>query len=194
MMRRSQACRGFTLVELLIGATLSAALMAAVLSTFVFLGRNLTRLANYHSLEAKSREALTYLTQDLALAQAVKSGTAPTATTVTLVLPSGEVTYTYDTAALKLRRQATFGANRDFSLLTNDFCTCTAFAFDYYTTSGGAPTSQITTATNVPYSIKQIQVRFAVETPAGYSSLTHETYSAVSSRYLVRNRQLPDGT
>lgn len=193
MKRRLQSRRGFTLVEMLVSSTLASMVMAAVLSSFVFLGRNLTRLANYHSLETKGREALAYLGRDLASAQSVKSGTTPTGSTVTLVLPAGEVTYTYDSTNFKLRRQANFGASQDIFLLKNDNSACTAFAFDYYTMTGGAPTSQITTSVNVPYSIKQIQVRFTVQTPGGASPVTRASYDAVSARYLVRNRQLPDG-
>ena len=117
---RPALSRGFTLVEVLVSASLAAAVMAAVLSSFVFLGRNLTRLANYQALETKGREALTYLRHDLAVAAAVKPGTTPTASSVTLVLPAGEVTYTYDSTAGSLRRQAATGANPDFLLLKND--------------------------------------------------------------------------
>lgn len=189
-----QSNRGFTLVELMTGSTMAAVVMAAVLSSFVFLGRNLTRLANYYSLEAKGREALGYLGKDLALAQAVKRGTAPTGGSLTLELPSGEVTYTYDSGDSQLWRHANFGANQDVRLLKGENSSCTAFAFDYFTLTGGAPTSQLSSTVNVPYSIKQIQVRFTVETPGGVSPDTHVTYDAVSARYLVRNRQLPDGT
>ncbi|MDB6126225.1 MAG: hypothetical protein JWM35_121 [Verrucomicrobia bacterium] len=194
MKRRAKKTAGFTLVETLVGSTLASMVMAAVLSSFVFLGRNLTRLANYHSLEAKGREALTYFSRDLAVAQSVKNGTTPTGSSVTLVLPAGEVTYTYDNATYKLRRQANFGASQDIYLLQNDSTSCTSFSFNYYTMSGGAPTSQITASANVPYSIKQIQVHFTVETPGVSTSVAHSTYDAVSARYLVRNKPLPDGT
>jgi prepilin-type N-terminal cleavage/methylation domain-containing protein len=194
MTRRPRPSAGFTMPELLIGSTLASMIMAAVLSSFIFLGRNLTRLANYHSLESKGREALTYLSRDLVLAQGVKRGTTPTDTSLTLVLPGGEVTYTYDSAAAKLRRQANFGATQDISLLKNDTASCTAFRFDYYTMTGGSPASQVTPSVYVPYSIKQIQVRFTVETPAGPTSGTHTSYDAVSARYVLRNKQLADGS
>jgi prepilin-type N-terminal cleavage/methylation domain-containing protein len=194
MISRRYNAKGFTMTELLIGSTLASMIMAAVLSSFVFLGRNLTRLANYHSLESKGREAATYLTRDLALAQGVKTGTTPTASTLTLAMPSGNVTYTYDATTSKLRRQSNYGAVQDIYLLHNDTSACTAFTFDYYTMSGGAPTSQVSPAVNVPYSIKQIQFRFTVETPGLLNSGTHATYDAVSARYVIRNRQAPDGT
>lgn len=191
MKRRPKNSAGFTLVETLVGSTLASMVMAAVLSSFVFLGRNLTRLANYHSLEAKGREALTYFSRDLAVAQAVKNGTTPTNNSLTLVLPAGDVTYTYDGA--RLLRHATFGANSDINLLQNDSTSCRAFSFNYYTMTGGTPTSQITGA-DMPYSIKQVQIQFTVETPGVSSSATHSSYDAVSARYLIRNKQLPDGT
>jgi prepilin-type N-terminal cleavage/methylation domain-containing protein len=185
---------GFTLVEVLVSTSLAAMVLAAVLSSFVFLGRNLTRLANYHTLETKGREALAYLQRDLAIAETVKSGTTPTASSVTLVLPAGEVTYTYDGTAGSLRRQAAAGANPDFQLLKNDRCTCTTFAFDYQTVTGGAPTSQLDASSNVPYGIKQIRVRFVLATPGTEADATRTTYSAVSARFLLRNTQLAAGS
>lgn len=194
MTRRPVPPAGFTLVEVLISSALAAVLMAAVLSSFVFLGRSLTRLANRQTLEAKGRQALTYLRADFALAQAVKSGTTPTSSSVTLTLPAGEITYTYDSTAQRLRRQANFGPNPDLSLLQNDTCVCTAFAFSYYTTTNGTPTSQVTAGVEVPYSIKQIQVNFTLQTPGTASPATQSTYDVVSSRFLIRNKQAPDGT
>jgi prepilin-type N-terminal cleavage/methylation domain-containing protein len=186
--------RGFTLVELLIGASLGAMVMTAVLSSFLFMGRNLSRLASYQALENEARKALGYLRQDFALAKAVKTGTTPSASSVTLVLPGGDVTYTYDSTTKKLRRQATFGANTDFSLLQNSQCDCTSFTLQYFTTQDGAPTDQNTPGANVPYSIKQIQVGFVLESPSTWAAATRTRFEAASSRFLIRNRGLPDGT
>lgn len=194
-MRRPSTPRGgFTLVELMVASTLAAILMAAVLSTFTFMGRNLARLSSYQALETESRKALNYLRRDLAVAQTVKRGTTPTSSAVTLVLPAGEVTYTYDTASRNLRRQSTFGANSDLTLLRTSSCECPSFAFSYFTTTDGAPTAQAAPSTNVPYSIKQIEVRFAVESPTTWSAQTRTRYEAASPRFLLRNRQATDGT
>jgi type II secretory pathway pseudopilin PulG len=186
--------RAFTITEVLIATSMAAILMAAVLSSFVFIGRNLARLASYQALEGEARKALAYLRQDLALAKTVKNGTSPTTETVTLVLPAGEVTYTYDSSARRLRRQATFGANTDFTLLRNGGCECTSFAFGYFTTTDGAPTDQAAPTTLVPYSIKQISVGFVVETPATVMTGTRTRFEAASARYFIRNRGLSDGT
>lgn len=194
MTRRSPSRAGFTLVELLIGASLAAVLMTSVLSTYLYLGRNLARLASYQTLETESRKALSYLKKDFALAQSVKNGTTPTGNTVTLVLPSGEVVYSYDTAGHSLRRQATFGASPDLTFLRSNSCECTTFSFRYFTTTDGAPTNQVAPASNVPYSIKQIQVSFVVATPDSWSEQTRTHYQAASARVFFRNRGAPDGT
>lgn len=193
MKARRQIQHGFTLVELLISATLAGAMLAAVLSSYVFLGRNLMRLANYHTLESKSQEALARFQNDFSLAQAVKSGTTPTATSVTLVLAAGEVTYTYDGTAGSLRRQATFGANPDLRLLRNDYASCTAFAFDYYTTAAGAPTSQFASGVNVPYSIKRIGARFTLKSPGTLDAATRTTVDFVAPPAALRNKQAAGG-
>lgn len=194
MMRQPTVRGGFTLVELMVAATLATVIMAAVLSAFTFMGRNLARLSSYQALESESRKALNYLRRDFATAEAVKSGTTPTASTVTLVLPAGEITYTYNSTSRILRRQATFGANPDFTLLRNGSCECTMFAFQYFTITDGAPTAQATPTANVPYSIKQIEVRFTVASPANWSAQSRTYYEAASPRFLLRNRQATDGT
>lgn len=194
MKLNSTSSRGFTLAEVLIASALTATIMSAVLSSFIFMGRNLARLASYQALESEARRSLAYLRRDFALAQSVKSGTNPTASSVTLVLPDGEVTYAYETVSRSLRRQADFGPNRDLLLLRSSTCECTTFAFRYFTTRDEAPTDQLAPDTNVPYSIKQIQARFVIESPAAWSAETRTRFEAASARFLFRNRGAPDGT
>jgi hypothetical protein len=180
----------------MVSCTLGALVMAAVLTAYTFIGRNLARLSSYQALETESRKALTYLRRDFMQTMEVKSGTTPTGTNVTLVLPSGEVTYTYNSATKTLWRQSTFGANTNFSLLHNDSCECTTFQFRYFTANDEAPTglTDVSATTNVPYSIKQIQVGFVIESPSTWTSQTRARYEIASSRYVFRNRGAPDGT
>ena len=178
----------------MVGATLAGVVMASVLSAYIFIGRNLARLSSYQSLENESRKALAYLSRDLRIAENVKTGTTPTESTVTLVLPAGEVSYTYSSLTKTLRRQASFGASAELSFLHNDSCDCTSFRFLYFTSSDGAPTDQASPTTNVPYSIKQIGVIYVAESPASWTPQTRARYEVVSSRYLLRNRGAPDGT
>lgn len=193
-MKRRRPPAGFTLVEVLVSFTMAAAVLAAVFSCFTYLGRSLTRLAGYQALETEARRALAHLQQDLSLAAAVKSGTATTASALTLVLPAGEVAYTFDAATGRLRRQAGFGASPDLYFLGTNHSRCTAFAFTYYTGTGGAPTDQATPSVNVPLSIKRIAFAFSLESPAGTAAEARSRYEIASARFLVRNKRPPDGT
>lgn len=186
---RARSASGFTLVEVLIASSLAALAMTAVLSCFVFLARNFTRLSNYRALDVQARTAFTYLQTDLGQALTVKTGTLPTASTLTLTLPSSEVTYTYDSAGQRLRRQATTGASPDLYLLSGTGVRCSAFTFAYYT----GLSESLTMANSVPYSIKQVEVRFKLESPTTVSAQTQLAYETVSPRISLRNKRAPDG-
>ncbi len=193
MNRRAKSRAAFTLVELLIGSTVAGFTLAAVLSAYIFIGRNLARLSSYQSLENESRKVLAYLSRDLMLAQSVKTGTTPTESAVTLVLPAGEVSYSFNSTT-GLRRQTTFGTSPDLTFLRNDSCACTSFRFRYFTVTDGAPTDQTSPSAYVPYSIKQIQVGFVLESPTSWTAETRTRFEMASSRYVFRNRGAPDGT
>lgn len=194
MRARFQSRRGFTLTEVLISTALASVVMAAVMSTYIYMGRSMARLTNYQALENESRKALTYLQRDFEQAISVKGGTSPTTSAVTLLLPAGEVTYTYDGTSRQLRRQATFGGVPDILLLTSSSCECPTFAFSYFTTLDGAPTDQVTPSLFVPFSIKQIQVQFTVQSPTSFAASTRSHFQTTSARHLFRNRGAPDGT
>jgi hypothetical protein len=189
----SERRRAFTIVELLVGSSLAAMAMAALLSSFVFVGRNFTRMANFRALEQEGRTGLAYLEADLAQARAVKTGSTPTATSLTLVLAGGDVIYTYDATSDRLRRQAAFDAQPDRYFLSTSACRCTDFAFSYYTGSSEAPADQLTPSANVPLSIKQVQVSFTLRSPTAESTQTQMEYPVVSPRYHLRNKRAPDG-
>ncbi len=178
---------GFTLGELLISLSLGSVLMAAILSTYLFMGRSMMRTANFQILENKSRVALNYLRQDIQLASKV---TAATSTSLTLTLPGGTVNYGY--SGRTLTRTASFGPAPLIDLLTGD---CTACDFSYYSTSG----TRLTAAALVPLSIKLIDCTFTLQR----GSTTNDpptkdgpavTLTTVSPRLLLPNKQGPDGT
>lgn len=184
---------GFTLVELLVASTLGAVAMTALLACFLFLARNFMRMAHAHDLDQQARTALAWIQADVAQAESVKPGTTPTAEAVTLVLPAGEVTYSYDATALRVRRQATFGGNPDMHLLTSPGCRCTAFSLTYYTGSLGAPTDQLAPAQFVPLSIKQLRLAFVLQTPSSQAEAVQMRREVVSAPLPLRQRQPPDG-
>ncbi len=102
---------GFTLVELLIGASLSAAIMAAVLSSYIYMGRNLTRLGNQQILETEARRTLGYFAQDVQAAMSVSVATGLTAPSfqVTFLVISGggstrQIIYFYNSTGSPITR------------------------------------------------------------------------------------------
>ena len=70
-MRHHNHQSGFTLVELLIGSSLSAILLVGVLSSFTFMGRSLGRMASQQQLETQSRRALQVFDSDARMATAL---------------------------------------------------------------------------------------------------------------------------
>ena len=58
--QRRAGRRAFTLVEVMISATLAAFILAGTLSTFLFLGRSGANIRNYSDMESQARKGLEY--------------------------------------------------------------------------------------------------------------------------------------
>lgn len=173
-----RAFRGFTLVEVMIGATLSSFVLAAVLSTFLFLGRSGANIRNYTDMETQARKALEQFAEDTRQASAV---TWASSTSVTLVVNSTNVAYSY--ASGNFTR--TVGGT-DTTLLSG----ITSFSFLAYTISG-SPISDFSTAaarTTANGTTKQIQISLS----ASRSSQTVATATNIvlSARYVMRNKRV----
>ncbi len=182
---------GFTLVELLIGATLSAAIMAAVLSSYIYLGRSLTRLGNQQALETEARRTLGYFTQDVLTATGL-SGT-PSASSVTFTLPAANgtmtVAYAYDSTAGTLTR--TPGSGTAVVLLRN--ITSPGCIFRYYDSAGSAydnGSSPYTTVTTYSAGIKQVSLQFSTQVGNASNGTRTQVYQVASSRLVLRNKTL----
>jgi Tfp pilus assembly protein PilW len=100
--RRRVASAGFTLTEVLIGASLSTVVLAGVLSAFLMLGRSGVNVSNYAMSEAEIRRGVEEFSQDIRMASNV---TWNSSTSVTLTVPNNytttanQVTYAYDDSA-----------------------------------------------------------------------------------------------
>ncbi len=99
---RSPGAGGFTLVELMIGASLASFILAGVLSTFLFMGRSGANVNNYNDMEAQAREALEYFAEDTRQASGVVWSDA---NTVALTVGSLRVTYQYIPTNRRFTRQ-----------------------------------------------------------------------------------------
>jgi type II secretory pathway pseudopilin PulG len=83
----------FTLVEVIIAATLSTLVLAGVLSAFVFITRTGFRASGYSEMEAEIRRGLEAFARDARNATDVHWNNAQS---VTFTLGANAVTYTYD--------------------------------------------------------------------------------------------------
>jgi prepilin-type N-terminal cleavage/methylation domain-containing protein len=210
---------GFTLVEVLIGMSLSLMLMGAVLSSYVFLGRNFTRAlgitsANQPTLEAQSRRTLTYFTQDVRMASgvdttAVAPKVAPSNSGVTLILPSSTgspkcvtyffndtsapVTLTTFTVPAKALIRIDVSANTSQVLHTGHLNPDTYFYFRYYDASGQPydnSTPPYTTSTSYLSSIKQVSIAFSAQGGDSSNGTLTPVFLSASPRLILRNTQL----
>ncbi len=88
---RNRPQGGFTLAEILIAASLMLFLGLGVMSAYLFLGRNFTRLGNTQQQDVKARRALFYFSRDVSSAI---SFTSTTTSNLTLTTPAAPITLT----------------------------------------------------------------------------------------------------
>lgn len=191
---RLRPVRGFTLVELLVGVTLSGMVMAAVLSSYLFLARSFTRLSNQQVLGSEARRTLTYFAKDVQAATGI-SGT-PSATSVTLTLPTSNgtttVAYTYDSSAGTFTRTPAGGTTLTLLryITDNDAGTTADLTIRYYDNSSNEYIAATLSAGSYLQSIKQISLEFSTQTGVSLSGTQTLVYRVASSRLLLHNNAL----
>lgn len=211
---RSARSTGFTLVEVLVGAALSAAVMAAVLSSYIYMGRGLGRLANQQTLESEGRRTIAFFTRDARMASDLTDTANLSATRVALLVPAASgtntITYYYNNtpAAVAVTINGTsisMPANTltrcvyngtSVSALTllrlrninnSAVATRSDLTFRYYDSSG----NEYTTYVNYLPGIKQLSLEFTStngNTVDDSASSQTATYQAKSARIVLRNR------
>lgn len=160
----------------MVATSISAVVLIAIFSAYLFMGRNLTRLVNLQRQEVQSRAMLQYFTRDLSAATQV-SIPATGELLVTKPAASGTTTvrYVYSAAdGTVVRRE---GA--DQKLLSS----LTSFSYAFYNESGTA------VASSALQSVKAIELSFS----SAYGSASAGTlarYTTVSPRVVLRNRPL----
>ena len=171
--------RGFTLVELLIATILSAIVFAAIFSAYIFMARNLTRMANFQQQQVQNRKAFFVVGQDVSGASVLVNA-SPTILVLTIPAPPPPsldppttITYTYDGVAHTLTRQAVGPAPSTYVLLSN----LTNFTFAYYDKSG-IPNGFTT-------NIKQVEMRYS-SAVGDNANGTQSSDTVVSARMILR--------
>ncbi|HSH93271.1 MAG TPA: prepilin-type N-terminal cleavage/methylation domain-containing protein [Roseimicrobium sp.] len=172
--------RGFTLVEVMIAASLGTIILAGVMSTFLMLGRSGANVANYNMMEAQSRRALEEFSQDIRMASAV---TWNSSTSITLTVPNnytptyGVVTYFYDSSAkafCRTPKDSTSASGTQNSLISN----IVSFSYARYDRINN-PATLDTTTKRIQFSMT---ARTSTRTAAGASNII------LSASYILRNK------
>ena len=204
MMRaRAKSLAGFTLVELLVGATLSAAVMAGVLSSYIYIGRNLARLANQQTLETEGRRTLANFSRDVRMASELTDTANLSATRVSFTLPvasgNNTVTYYYNSTAADVvvtisGTNVTMRANSltrcvydgstvaSLTLLRN--ITANGVTLRYY----DAADREYTTYTNYLPGIKQVTLEFSTQLGTSGNGTQTRVHQVASNRLILRNQ------
>jgi Tfp pilus assembly protein PilW len=198
--------RAFTLVEVLIGATLSTFVLAGVISTFLFMGRTGANINNYTEAEAHARLALEQFSREVHQAYSVETGYS--ATSVTLGMPDTTtnripanttangaylVTYAFDSVNKTLTR-AINGGTAEILITGVEQIPSTDFISYYkYVNASTVPepgkgyqdavTNNLAT---LPREIRQIEFSFLIKR----RSVTVATASnkVISARFILRNK------
>ncbi|MBI2514097.1 MAG: prepilin-type N-terminal cleavage/methylation domain-containing protein [Opitutae bacterium] len=187
---RPRSRAAFTLAEVLIAATLSAFVLTAVMSSFVFIGRTGFRTSSLSELEAEVRRGLEIFAEEARLARDVHWNDSQS---VTLTLPSGSpattVTYGYDADARSTTYRAFYRVVGDATSTQPRTALIRKLAADFTfkryrleTAAGGDNTAANDTET------KQLQIVLRAERTSGSTAATDQTIA--STRYILRNKRV----
>ena len=183
--RPLRAPRGFTLVEVMISATLGTIILAAVLSAFLMLGRSGYNAANYSIMEAEARRALEQFSADARMANNL---TWNSSTSVTLRVVTGGssqlVTYAYDssssgeTAGCFYRKLGNASSTATPLILVRNV---TEFAFRRYKVVNGVDFAALNDLETKQLQITLRSVRTGITT-------VDVTNAVLSARVVLRNK------
>jgi prepilin-type N-terminal cleavage/methylation domain-containing protein len=181
---------GFTMVEMMIAASLGSIILAGVLATFLMLVRSGVRTSNYSVMETETRRAFEQLGIDARMASAFTSNfTSGTITSFTLTIPnhdltgSRQVTYGYDTSD---------SSNKKLFYVPGSSPTATAGRLNLVSKVNGltflrynATNTLIPSSTTVDTGVKHIQVSVSVSRAEVGVAAT--TQIIRSSAFTIRN-------
>ncbi len=174
---KRQSRRGFTLVEMMIAAGISALILTGIMTTFLHLGRSGARFQNYNDMEAQTRRTLELFAQDVRQASTV---TWNSATSVTFTVNG--LTVTYANSANNFTRQIGAGAvGNVISGLTPNTFQFRAFNLD----GTELPLATAANRTAANSSTKQVQISMQAE--RSQQTLATATNTVLSARFILRN-------
>jgi type II secretory pathway pseudopilin PulG len=173
--------RAFTLVEVMIGASLSTLVLAGTLSAFLMLGRTGANLANYSVAETQIRRGLEEFSQDVRMASdlAWTSASSFTLTVPTNYAAHGNlVTYAYDSATQNFYRRPGDGVTTPLPALAVLIPDVSSFSYTRYNRLDAAATSNADT--------NRLLITLNVQKTG--RTLVAANTTLVSSSYTLRNK------
>ncbi len=163
----------------MVGATLASFILAAVLSSFLFLGRSGANLRNYSDMESQSRKALEQFAEDVRQASAI-SWTSNV--NLTLTVNSASIAYYYDSASGNFYRRTSTATTALISGITSG-----TFVFKPYNVAGNLlPLTSAAELTAAGSSTKQLQI--SLEASRTTRTVASATNLVLSARYILRNK------
>lgn len=183
--------RGFTLVEVMVAATISTFVLAGVLSAFLMVGRSGFLASSYSELEAQTRRALEIFGEDVRKSADIhwNSSQSITLYVTTATSALAPVTFAYDAD----RASATYGsfyrvAGEATSTLPRRVLLRSVapdFAFQRFKLERGGNTEN---AAATDLETKQIQVTMRASRTGATTVAANQ--SALSARYILRNKRV----
>lgn len=180
---RGRRLAGFSLTELIIGSSLSAMVLAGVLSAYLMLARSGLSASNYSMAEAEVRRAIETFSQDVRMANGIEWTSD---TSVTLILPTpnaydalasphtNRVTYAFG-AGLFYKQPGASTATADRKVLVRNL---SSFQFYRYNRLNGAATSNADTKL----------LRFSMNVQQTRATAVTTNTNLVLGTYLLRNK------
>jgi prepilin-type N-terminal cleavage/methylation domain-containing protein len=181
---RPERRRAFTLVEVMIGATLGSIVLAGVMSTFLMLSRSGMSAANYTTMDTQCRRALEEFAQDVRMASNVAWNSTGS---VTLTVPdnytttSNKVTYTWDNTTGSASYRCFYRVPGDSSATSPKTIfvrNVTSFTFLRY--------DRLNAVTASDASTKRLRISMTVTTTA--NTAVAVTDQLVSASFILRNK------
>ena len=176
--RKPRRRAAFTLVEIMVGATLAGLILAGVLSAFLFIARTGANIRNYSDMESQARRALEQFAQDTRQASAI-SWTNDT--TIVLTVDGAGVTYAY--AAGAFTRRAAAGTTTLLSGITS-------FSFKAYSITGAEITGIGTSTSLASAGLNTKQLQISLEAARTSTTVATATNTVLSARFILRNKRV----
>jgi Tfp pilus assembly protein PilW len=176
---RARKAGGFSLVELMIAAGLSAVVLTAILTMFLFLSRSGANLRNYSDMEYQARKALEIFAEDVRQASAI---TWNSNSQITLVVNSANVVYLYSSSTGMFSR---VDASSNRELITG--ITAGTFVFRAFNVAGAElPLAAAADLTLASSSTKQLQI--SLESSRTLRTVARASNTVLSARFILRNK------